>query len=107
MLRNCCNSEVLSRFGLAFSKICDDRGKLGKGRKEKGAGERERGREQTKGCDGDYLAFYLCHCEGGRSRSEGSVSRREENLEKQHGVQMRKMRWVSSKMVSTLLFISY
>ena len=30
------------RFGLAFSKICDDRGKLGKGQKETGAKGRKR-----------------------------------------------------------------
>ena len=72
---------------MAFSKICDDRGKLGKGQKETGAKGRKREETRTEragrgwGLFG-FLSLPRAAKKKGVGRSEGSVTRKEKNLGK-------------------------
>ena len=68
---------------MAFSKICDDRGKLGKGQKETGAKgrKREETRREGMGLFG-FLSLPRAAKKKGVGRSEGSVTRKEKNLGK-------------------------
>ena len=68
---------------MAFSKICDDRGKLGKGQKETGAKgrKREETRREGMGLFG-FLSLPRAAKKEGVGRSEGSVTRKEKNLGK-------------------------
>ena len=64
---------------MAFSKICDDRGKLGKGQKETGAKGRKR--EETRRGWGlfGFLSLPGAAKKKGFGRSEGSVTRKQKN----------------------------
>ena len=77
---------------MAFSKICDDRGKLGKGQKETGAKGRKREETRREGA-GDGIIWLSIFAtsgeeEGGRSFGRVCYKEGEKSGEKQLGVEM-------------------
>ena len=75
---------------MAFSKICDDRGKLGKGQKETGAKGRKREETRQEGMGIIWLSIFATSGEEEGGRSYGGIFYKEgeKSGEKQLGAEM-------------------